>query len=252
MKPEQLKPGAKVMITPFQEIPKKDEPGQDKVRYQTILHDLKDDGTIVLELPIVERKLITLPVEGRYEFVFSISSNGFLMAVGKVIKRYRKGSFYLMDVELLSSLEKFQRREYFRLECFLPALCICLGEKDLPIEDITDYEEYARQTMDQGHPVGHGTITNISGGGAHFVSSLDLRETTYILLRVNFSDEKEEDVSDGESQLLCEVLEKVHEPDMRHYAYRLKFIFRNDKFREKIIRFVFDEQRKIRRKEQGD
>ncbi len=252
MKSEQLKPGAKVTITPFQEIAKEEKPGQEKTRYQTVLHDIKDDGTIVIELPIVERKLITLPSEVRYEFVFSISSNGFLMAIGKVLRRYKQNGFFLMDVELISSLEKFQRREYFRLECFLPALCISLGGKDLPIDTIADYEEFARETMDQGHPIGHGTITNISGGGAHFVTSLDLGDTAYILLRVSFEEEKEEESPEAESQLLCEVLDKIYEPDKRNYAYRLKFIFRNNKFREKIIRFVFDEQRKIRRKEQGD
>jgi c-di-GMP-binding flagellar brake protein YcgR len=251
MKTEQLKPGAKVTISPVQEVSREQNSGKEATRYQTVLHDIKDDGTLVLELPIVERKLITLPSEIRYEFIFS-TNTGFLMAVGHVIKRYKKAGFFLMDVELTSSLERFQRREYFRLECFLPALCISLGDKDLPIDTITDYEEFARQTMDEGHPVGHGTITNISGGGAHFVTSLDLEDTAYLLLRVNFQRDQETDEETGtESQLVCEVLEKTYDSEQHNYAYRLKFIFRNNSFREKIIQFVFEEQRKIRRKEQG-
>ena len=43
----------------------------------------------------------------------------------------------------------------------------------------------------------------------------------------------------------------IQKEDSDRYSCRAKFIFKDLKDREKIVRFVFEEERKIRRKEVG-
>lgn len=150
-----------------------------------------------------------------------------------------------MDAILISPLERYQRREYFRIECSIKARCIFLTEDEHELDEMEDPDEFLLAHPDEERMVGHGTIANISGGGALFYSSLDLYEGDCILLRVSFDDDY--DVTD----LVCKVLERGIDWDFDHIAYRVKFLFQNAKFREKIIRFVFDEERRIRKKEQG-
>ena len=39
--------------------------------------------------------------------------------------------------------------------------------------------------------------------------------------------------------------------DSSNYCYRFKFIFKDSKLQEEIIRFIFEEERRLRKKEQG-
>lgn len=249
MTPKDLKPGTKVQISIFQEEEQSDAGLNTTVRrYASVVHDVMDDNTVVLEMPIVSQRVVTLSSDVRYELVFNGGSR-FYMAVGTIKRRYKKGNFDLLDFELQTNLEPFQRRKFFRLECSLPVFFIAIGDITLNIDLIGDVTKYLVMTRDEKHIMGHGTVTNISGGGALMISTTDLKDTAYILMRVKFPEDKNEKVETNE--LVCRILEKsMNENGM--YSYRIKFIFHNPQFREKIVQFVFEEQRKIRKKEQGN
>ncbi|MGN0241516.1 MAG: hypothetical protein ACI4CS_07500, partial [Candidatus Weimeria sp.] len=80
----------------------------------------------------------------------------------------------------------------------------------------------------------------------------DFNDARYILMRVIFTneeDEKNDSVEDDTMELLAKILEKRYNEDAKKYSYRLMFVFQNPRFRERIIKYVFDEQRRQRKKE---
>ncbi len=245
MKANELKPGTKVSITLFQDKVRGDK---DAKKLETKIEEVTDEGVIVLQMPTFGGKLVSLPSDVRYEMIFS-TDRGFQMSIGQVVRRYKKEGFYLMDMVLTSPLERFQRREYFRIECALPALCMFLTSYEEEMENLTEIENYLEEHGTEDFPAGFGSITNISGGGAHFISSLALKTGDYILLKVNFQESEEDD--EDIAELICKILDASYDKEMERYSYRLKFMFTNPKFRERIIHFVFEEERRIRRKVQG-
>ena len=241
-----LEPGTKVAIRLLQTA----GPLTMGIRqYETSVSDVKPDGILVCDVPIEGGKLLMLPRGVRYEFRFS-APQGFYLAVGEVDKVYKESIRHLMDVKLISPLQKFQRREYFRIECNLPAFCMTLGDRHMDLSGLTDpqdFEEFidrkAMQGTMQTRIMGHGVITNVSGGGVHFVSTLDTEDAGYALLRCDFQDG---DVDFGTMELLCKVLDKEYDLMDEMFSYRMKFLFPNPKFRERIVQFVFEEERKTK------
>lgn len=96
--------------------------------------------------------------------------------------------------------------------------------------------------------VREGTIQNISGGGIRFVSGQWIKQNQNILLVIRLTNE----YSDETFYLPGQVIATEKHPAIEEmYIHRVKFLFRDLRDREKIVRFVFEEERRIRRKEVG-
>ena len=99
--------------------------------------------------------------------------------------------------------------------------------------------------MDQ---VREGTAQNISGGGIRFVTGQSIKQNQNILLVIRLTNE----YSDETFYLPGQVIATEKHPAIEEmYIHRVKFLFRDLRDREKIVRFVFEEERRIRRKEVG-
>ena len=89
-------------------------------------------------------------------------------------------------------------------------------------------------------------ILDISGGGIRFSLSTPLEEGTYFMAQ--FSLELEECTQ--QFNIVCKVINCTQSLDYAdRYFARSKFIFDRMTEREKIVRFVFEEERRIRRRE---
>ena len=71
-----------------------------------------------IAMPMEAGKLVLLQLGVRYELVF-FSRESLYRTVGQVKERYKKDNIYMLEMELKSQPEKFQRREYFRYPCLL-------------------------------------------------------------------------------------------------------------------------------------
>lgn len=255
--------GNKVTLIITQEYAREQNGGEKANRYLSEIHDIKKDGTLVINMPVVKTRLVTLSTGLRYTFIFTVEENGektFLTAQGELMNRYREGIFFLMDARLSTPLKKFQRREYYRLDCSLESIGVALGGDDFDPKQIIDASQFLLEHIEDGYQVAHGIISNISGGGALLLTEHDFGKTSYILLRVIFrcsDDKRDEEVfkdkleRDDTMEILAKILEKKYIESAEKYSYRLMFVFKNPQFRERIIKYVFDEQRKIIKKEQG-
>ena len=93
-----------------------------------------------------------------------------------------------------------------------------------------------------------GMIQDISGGGVRFSAERLPQRGDYLLLSFHLKNERLDEVF----YLVSQVVAVQEHPTVRNmYIQRVKFIFRDLKIRERIVRFVFEEERKLRRKEVG-
>ena len=93
-----------------------------------------------------------------------------------------------------------------------------------------------------------GTIVDISGGGVRFVTNEQLEEGRAVLIIVMLQTQT------GEKQYylpgyILRSTKLLNRDNM--YENRLKFIIRDDKIREEIIRYIFAEERKARQRGKG-
>lgn len=245
MEINQLLLGCKVDIRIVQQIMQNNPQNDKKGVFYSTLYDINSDNTLELNMPSEAGRLQILPKNIRYEFIFTMDQ-GIYKADGTITEHLKKGSVYLLKVELTSKLEKIQRREYFRIACLLPMTFVAVDEKAISFHSIKEVKDNLESTNDF-KVRGMGSILDISGGGARFVSSNSLSEIKYILMQ--FEMEMEEGRQRVET--IVRLVSSAKMPDDNKYIHRGQFYFKDEKTKEHVIRFIFEEERRIRKKEQG-
>ena len=209
--------------------------------YRSELYDIVSEDQIKIAMPTEQMKVILLPVDGEYSFCFYTRS-GLYQCIGRVIERYKSDSLFVLVVELVTGLQKYQRREYYRLNCVLDMKSKQIDEKEM--------ETSPNQLifMDTDLTFDNGVMVDISGGGARFISKVKYPKGA--LIRFNFS--LFVNGSLNEYKLIGKVLksrELENKPD--NFEHRVMFVNIENDDRESIIRYIFEEERKIRRRERG-
>ncbi len=92
-----------------------------------------------------------------------------------------------------------------------------------------------------------GTIVDISGGGIRFNSDTELKSGDHILAVAHLANERmNQEFHIVGSVISCEKKEQVTE---KKYVSRVKFMIKDDRVREDIIRYIFEEERLTRQKD---
>lgn len=241
MNRKEILPGCKVDIRLLQEVNR----SEDVIglgTYMSSVFDVLDDA-FILHLPTQAGKILLLPLNVRYEFVFT-TANGLYKAEGTVTERFKKDNFYLMKGEIKGDIVKFQRREFYRMECSIPMLFLSLEDEEGEAEKMALVKQMIK---DASRPVkirGLGTILDISGGGVRFISEKDLDEINYLFVHFEvLIDNKKSNL-----EIVSKILSKDYNPDNKKFVYRTQFLFKDTKMQERIIRFIFEEERRNRHK----
>jgi c-di-GMP-binding flagellar brake protein YcgR len=229
-------PGDKLELTSYVETLLPD--GTEGVKtYKTTIHDIKDDDRLELIMPFEGTRLVLLPIDGEYAVRFH-SKGGMYRSSLKIVGRDKKEGLYIMIAELTSNLHKYQRREYYRFNCAVEARA-----KQLDEEEIENFKKGLLDLIDITY-MKKGIIVDISGGGARIVSDYQFEENSQILMRFKL------DI--GGRQKPFELVGRViysgqifNRPG--YYENRVKFEYINNKTREYIIKFIFNEERKNRK-----
>ena len=241
-----VKPGQKVNIQILQEASRAAISGETVTQYVSRVFDKETNGTLVLEMPTKEGKLLLLPVNIRYEFIFFIEG-GMYKAEGTITDRFKRGNFFLFHAKISSEFVKFQRRQYYRLNCTIPVAIQALKDNVEDLDFMTEVEGYMRTEEGELLPNGSGTAVDISGGGIRIVSPTYIPDTNYFLLQFYL------DIQGKRSmiELIGKLIALQRMEDSIKYTYRFKFLFKDSKLQESIIHYIFEEERRIRKKEQG-
>ena len=229
-----LLPGSKVDIRIVQLAERESSPDVDQSVYYSTVFDVPEDGIIEVNMPTIAGKLQLLRKHIRYEFIFTTPS-GMYKGEGTVIDHIRREQFYLLRVEIRDPLQRYQRREYFRLECMIPLMFMGLSVKRY----MTALEDMKVRGM--------GTMLDLSGGGTRFVTSNSLSGIDYVLIQFQLECQKEQKAI----EVVGKVLSTEKAKDGEKYVHRVKFFFKNNQIKEQVISFIFEEERRLRKREQG-
>lgn len=236
-------PGNRVDIRILQEINKEKDDNQ-VGSYMSSIFDIDEEDNFLFHMPTQGGKILLLPMNVRYEFIFT-TNNGLFKAEGTVKERFKKDNFYLMKGVITSEITKFQRREYYRMECSIPLLFLSLDDEVGRAEKMADVNDAIKDSSNPPAVRGIGTILDLSGGGIKFTSEKELDDVNYLYL--HFEGKMSEKKFNVEA--VAEIVARVYNPDTKKYIYRVKFLFKDaTKAQERIIRFIFEEERRIRNK----
>ena len=209
--------------------------------YRSELYDIESEDIIKIAMPMEQSKIVLLPVDAEYSLCF-YTPNGLYQCLARVVERYKSNNLFVLSMELETDLQKYQRREYYRLNTIL----------DMKSKEINDDEKSAGisqvQFIDTDLTFDNGTMVDISGGGARFISKVQYTEGS--LIRFVFSLFVNGQVTE------YKLVGKIHkstpiENKEDQFENRIQFVNMVNDDRESIIKYIFEEERKKRHRERG-
>jgi c-di-GMP-binding flagellar brake protein YcgR len=217
-----------------------DEDARTKQIYMSKVMDITSDDRIEVLMPFEKGKLVLLPVDGEYSLCF-YSTKGLFQCYSRIVDRYRSDNMYILVLDLTSDLQKLQRREYYRFSCALE-----LKSRMCSKEELDAFKRNRKYLVNPGTDLQKSVVVDISGGGLRFVSNFLYEEgsTIYCSYRLPGN------INDREYQMICSVL-KVQELENKPglFEHRIQYVYIDETSREDIIHFIFEEERKIRKKQ---
>jgi c-di-GMP-binding flagellar brake protein YcgR len=200
--------------------------------YKSQLLDIKDETTILISMPIEEMKLVVLDVGEKYDLWF-YTKKGLYQCKTQITDRFKIRSIAVAETVFISDLEKLQRRQFFRLNCVL------------------DFR-YRGMESDKWN---EGIIIDISGGGAKFNTKNMLNKDSSIMIELTLPhDSQLHSVTAfapkyDKYEIQAKVISSVPIVGRENsFENRIEFENIDNKQREMIVRFIFEQDRQRRAK----
>ena len=233
-----LRPGDRIELQ-MVEHQRKDEDSQ-RV-FISEIHEILSEDQMEIVMPMEKTKLILLPVDVEYDLTI-YAQHGLFQCFARVIDRYKSNNVYILVVELTTNLRKHQRREYYRYSCALD-----MSSRELEENEIKAVELREPFLLTPGLPIKRSVIVDISGGGLRFVSEQRYEPESLIYCSYSLL---QNDNKKKEYQIVGKVLTVTELSNRRGtYEHRVQYVDLDKDVREEIIRFIFEEERKNRKKE---
>jgi c-di-GMP-binding flagellar brake protein YcgR len=231
--------GNKIELVKLEQIIKNEA---NKKVYVSKIYDMLPGDKLQIAMPIFEGKMVPLAVDDKYSACF-YTAKGLMQCNVIVTARYKEGNLFFLEILMLGEPAKVQRREFYRYKCSLNAKLRVISDKEYETgvpEDTTLPEEL----LDWGDA----KILDISGGGARLVQKVDLEKNEVVKLKfaVTVLDEV------LFFNLFARILgSTVYRGRADLYEQRLEFMKITQENRDKIIRYIFENERMARAKETG-
>lgn len=213
-----------------------------------------DNNVASIAIPTFKGHLVPLRVDDVYELQF-FTRGGLYRCRGKIEKRTKtSNNIAVAEVRFISALEKFQRRQYYRMNCIIPMTysvltdvqrelykekkrCLSLEQK-LNIEKKLENQEMVFQKA---------TVLDISGGGMRFNSSVQQESGDILLLQPALP----ETVRKKIPFLFGRIITSRRIPNKEPVAFdnRVEFVEITSTEQEQIITYIFKEERDKRKRE---
>lgn len=210
--------------------------------YISKIYDILPGGKIQIAMPICDGKIVPLPVNEKYSACF-YTSKGLQQANIIISARYKSGNLFFLEILLLTELSKVQRRSFYRYKCVIDGKIRSVSEREfktgrqddmsLP-EDLLDWDDVR--------------ILDISGGGVRLIEHKSLEKNEFVKLKFA--------VSILDEILMLNLYGKIlsstkYKDKANIYQQRVEFLKVSKEDRDKIIRYIFENERMARAKEVG-
>ena len=235
-----VSPGDKIDLQAVERL--REEKEDSKKVYYSQVHEILSSDRMEIIMPTEKTKLVLLPVDSVYDIVIYTQGNIYQCFV-RIVDRYKSNNLYILVVELVSNLRRYQRREFYRFSCALE-----MSARTLADEEIKLLERKEKFKAIQGVPLKKGIIVDISGGGLRFISEENYEKDSLIYCTYQL-------LINGENKECGIVGSIISVKPVENrdgvYEHRVKYIDIGVEKREEIIRYIFQEERKNRKKETG-
>lgn len=213
----------------------------EQTTYVSQILDFKE-GELIAAMPIYEGHIIPLEVGGILETYF-YTERGIFRSDCCVTGRGKEENIYVMSLERTTELKKFQRRQFYRLPCSIEALVRPLHAVDVMQYSKTKVFPVMEEAVDE-----KGMIVDISGGGVRIMSGEKFEKNDFVMLRFPI----EMNIGTRWIQTMGRVVASYQSQNRSDlYDNRVQFKEIRRELRESIVKYIFEQQRKIRQKERG-
>jgi c-di-GMP-binding flagellar brake protein YcgR len=222
--------------------------------YTSQILDITADGLVNIAMPIEKGRIIPLNIGDKYQ-LFIYSSKGLYQCNMVITNRYKDNNIHMLTIQILSELDKFQRRQFYRLDCILDISYHCINELEVKLRekfmrnDFTNEAEKSackNKLNELEKEYGQGIVTDLSGGGAKFISDKLLDNGLPLIMSFNL----QIGGTTKELQLQGNVISSVKMLNrIGYYEHRVKYVDILKEERETIIKFIFEEERRLRKRE---
>ena len=214
--------------------------------YKSSVFDYLGDNELEIGMPTEGGRMVMFNIGFECQFYF-YTSKGLFTCEAVITNRYKKDNFYLLSAKIKTGLKKFQRREFYRLECMLDFSYYKISKEVAALETTEElFEEIVNPEYIDKKQLA--TTKDISGGGMRFTTMAPIEVGSKILVVIRLANEKLDQMFYLVADVIaCDAVEKM--PDL--WIVRTKFEFKNIKDRDLIIRYVFEEDRMNRKREKG-
>lgn len=192
--------------------------------YASKIMDITSDDELKIAVPIEKGQIIPLSIGDKYS-MFVYAKKGLYQCNIEIIGRYKELNLHILKAKCLTKLTKYQRRQYYRVDCLL----------DITYQSLNKIETELIE-------VEKGIITDISGGGARFTSLKPLKTDDKLMVNIVLA------VGPSIKELNVESSVISSDPSIKskgHYVNRVEFLDLMKEERECIIKFIFEEERKL-------
>ena len=217
--------------------------------YSSQLVEVINQYEMIITVPIFQGHLIPLSSGDIYLMQFYTSS-GFYQAKCVIVSVSKDKNVAVANIKIITALEKYQRRQYFRMNCLIPVSYAKLTERQLELYSaikMSKNEERKKQLMETIKNTGldfrSGTMLDISGGGLRF-NSFEKFEKDDVFIVIPDIPKITDTIPFFLSQI---VLVRQVGFDNTQYENKMKFIDITNEEREKVITYIFAEERSKRK-----
>ena len=232
-----LTPGDKVEIQFKRRVALNENAAEQKQRiYISKINQILGEDKIEVLMPIEQSRIVLLPRNAVGNLVV-YTSNGLYQCSVKVGDRYKSDNIYLQVLELLSGIKRYQRREYYRYSCNIPVFCRLLeGEEKKTL--IWDDKLIGRE----------GQTLDIGGGGIRFIIDEEYKPEDLVVCCLPLEIRNGVKEIQGAGKVLSI---KPVKDSTKFFEVRVQFERMSNAMREQIIQFIFEDERKRRKKSNG-
>jgi c-di-GMP-binding flagellar brake protein YcgR len=211
--------------------------------YKSSVFDYISDTEMEIAMPTENGRMVLFQIGLRCKLLF-YSKKGLYTCNATVQKRYKKENFFVLAMQQTSKIVKFQRREFFRIDCMLKVRYVPITEEIAALSSTEDlFMEIQKEAYIDKYK--DAVTLDLSGGGMRFSSNESLEAGSFIVTKLRLSGEH----TDQLHYLVTRVIASAPmDNGSGKYVNRGQFLFKNLRDRENIVRYVFDEERRVRRK----
>ena len=227
-----IKAGDKVEIQPIQRVVFNEENQPEQKIYISKINQIIEEDKIEVLMPIEQSRMVLLPRNIVLKLVI-YTSNGLYTCEVKATDRYKTGNVFLQVLELMSGIKRYQRREFYRYSCSVPIFSRSLNE-----------QEKETLVWDNTIPCVEGASFDIGGGGVRFRvdQSYEPKEMILCILHLEIKGNARN------IQTIGKVLSTNPIKNSESYEVRVQFERITHQDRELIIQYIFEDERKRRRR----